>query len=380
MEHIIKEIEDLQKKYQIFEDTTITKIADIDKYLTNEKLQKKSRELDSKNAELENLGDIELDIERIKNDIANENKTGEEEMLFETKNLNDDNKSVDLVTKSLATNEDGEMLVDSKICKTINDNIRQVSPLRQIASCESISTNSIEYLIEDEHMQSGWVAEQAVRSVTDNSKIKKHKINVHEIYAQPVATQKLLDDSEIDIENWLMSRLKEEFAAKENEAFVHGDGKNKPRGFLTYKDEIKHQITAETAAVSFDDIICLMAEMEDIYMGNARFLMNRRTYSELKQIKDASGHYLWQHSLTEKGEEALFGVPITICSEMPDIASNKVPIALADFKIAYKIIDRTDIRLMRDPFTQKPFVKFYTTKRVGGDVINKNAIKLLKVK
>jgi HK97 family phage major capsid protein len=185
----------------------------------------------------------------------------------------------------------------------------------------------------------------------------------------------LIDDSEIKIENWLSERIVDSFVKLENEAFITGDGTNKPNGFLV-NGKIK-QIDGGNS-VSPDKLLYLMNNLDEGYLANASFVMNRKTLSSIQGLKDKEGRFIWTQSLADPLKQTIFGILVYVSSHMPDVAKDKLSIALGDFKSAYKIVDRAEINLMRDPYTEKPFVKFYAVKRVGGDVVNPSAIKLAK--
>lgn len=274
----------------------------------------------------------------------------------------------------------GGFTIESEKYSSIISSMTSKSAIRQLASADTISSNMLELVIQKGEFNSGWVIEGEERLVTDNPKLEQKKILVHELYAQPKATQRLLDDSFMDIENWLTEKLVETFVAAENKAFVKGDGNNKPKGFLTYSSDKIEQVKSEVAQkVSLNDLVNLINSLEEPYIANATFIMNRRTLAELQKIKDENGRFIWQPSLSEKFADTILGIPIFCCNEMPTIEKDSLVIALADLKAGYKIVDRQGINIMKDPYTEKPFVKFYATKRVGGDVINCDAIKLLKI-
>jgi HK97 family phage major capsid protein len=207
---------------------------------------------------------------------------------------------------------------------------------------------------------------------------------VHELYAQPKATQKLIDDAAIDIEAWLADKVSTIFAKKENTAFISGDGVGKPRGILTYSDgtswgTIEQVASGSSGAVTADKLLELYYSLKEDYAVNATFLMNRSTVEAVRQLKDNTNQYLWSPGLHLGAPDTLLGVPVYQAADMPVPAADSLSIACGDFKSAYQIVDRTGVRVLRDPFTDKPFVKFYSTKRVGGDVINFEAIKLMKL-
>lgn len=286
---------------------------------------------------------------------------------------------------SSVTSQDGGYLITNQIYKQINKVLEEISPMRKLASCEQISTSSLDIIEDYEKAQAGWVSERDLRDETDTPTISKRNIPVFEIFAQPAATQKLIDDSFIDIEKWLAEKLTNSFAKLENQAFLHGDGINCPRGILTYangKDwgKIEQVKSMHEDGIDQDALFNLYFSLKSKYCNNASFLMNRSSIHHIRTLKDkTSGRYLWSPALASENPDTLIGLPIYEAADMPALSKTSLSIALADFKSAYKIVDRAGIRVMRDPYTFKPFVKFYTTKRVGGDVINFEAIKLMSI-
>lgn len=283
-----------------------------------------------------------------------------------------------LLTKAFTAgdNEGGALIVPS-LYSTIINAMTVLSPMRQLASIETISTSALDVVIEENLLASSWIGETEERKDTDVPKLRQKRIYVHELYAQPKATQKLLDDSEIQIESWLTERLVDSFVRAENAAFINGDGDNKPVGLLSYAKDIEG---VEVAAdkLSVDALLHLISTLDEGFLPNATFLMNRMTLATVQKIKDQLSRPIWQPSLSDSLKQTIFGIPIVCSSNMPNIADNAPAIALGDFKAAYKIVDRSGIGVMKDPYTEKPFVKFYAVKRVGGDAVNLNAVKLMK--
>lgn len=282
----------------------------------------------------------------------------------------------ELITKSFSGGADeGGVLITPTLSKRIIDGIKAKSPMRQLASIESISTRALDVILEDGIFASGWIAETGARGDTVTPHLRKKTIQTHEIYAQPKATQTLMDDSEIDMDNWLVERITDSFVRLENEAFITGDGNNKPFGLLNNADIERVQVGAN---VEPGALLSLINELDEGYLANASFLMNRTTLSALQGLRDGNGRFIWQQSLSDPLKQTIFGIPVVISSHMPDIAENALSIALGDFKSAYKIVDRSNINIVRDPYTDKPYIKFYTVKRVGGDVVNPVAMKFAR--
>jgi HK97 family phage major capsid protein len=212
-----------------------------------------------------------------------------------------------------------------------------------------------------------------------------------ELYAMPAATQTLLDDAVVDIENWIAEEVESAFAEQESAAFVNGDGVNKPKGFLT-TDTVEEEIwewgrlgTVNTGGATFpadnpsDVLVDLIYTLKSGYRQNASFVMNRKTQSAIRRFKDDNGQSLWAPPASIGQVATLMGFPVVEAEDMPDIGLNACAIAFGDFKRGYLIVDRAAMRVLRDPYSAKPYVLFYTTKRVGGGVQDYAAIKLLKL-
>jgi HK97 family phage major capsid protein len=285
---------------------------------------------------------------------------------------------------SVGSDPDGGYLVTPTLSQQISKYVLEISPMRQLASVEEISSDSLDIIIDNDSAAGDWVAETATRSDTTTPQMQKKSIVAYELYAQPKATQKLVDDSAIDIEAWLAEKIGDIFASKENTAFISGDGSGKPKGILAYAagtsyGQVQQLTSGTSAAVTADGLVKLYYGLKSEYAKNATFLMNLSVAQAVRLLKDTTGQYIWQPGLALGTPDTLIGVPVKITSDMPDAAANSLSVAIGDFKRAYKIVDRVGTRILRDPFTDKPFVKFYATKRVGGEVVNFEAIKLLKL-
>lgn len=274
--------------------------------------------------------------------------------------------------------------------RTINDRLIRVSPMRSIATVQTISTAGFSKLFNNRGTTSGWVGETDARPVTNTPTFSSLTFAPGEIYANPAATQQMLDDSEVDLEAWLAGEVETEFSYQEGIAFLTGNGTNKPRGILTYVTggtaaavhpwgAIATVPTLSAAAVTADSIIDLIAALPGEYTADAKFVMNRGTQAAFRKLKDGQGNYLWQPSFQAGQPATLANYSIVDMPGMPDVAANATPVLFGDFKRGYLIVDRTGVRVLRDPYTNKPYVQFYTTKRVGGGVQNPDVIKALKV-
>ena len=286
--------------------------------------------------------------------------------------------------------DEGGFLAPSEWDRTIADKLVIVSPMRQICFVQPTSKASFKKLFNLKGTTSGWVGETATRPQTNSPTFAELEYTTGEIYANPAATQQILDDVEIDIEAWLAGEVQQEFAYQEGTAFVSGNGTNKPTGILTYvtggTNAAKHPYGAITAVnsgsasdITADGILDLIYDLPSIYTGNARFTMNRKTQGKVRKLKDGQGNYLWQPSFVAGQPATLLNFPITEIPDMPDVAANALPIMFGDFMKGYIILDRIGVRVLRDPYTNKPYVSFYTTKRVGGGLLDPQPLRAMKV-
>lgn len=286
---------------------------------------------------------------------------------------------------------EGGYVVPQETEALIDRQLAEASPLRAIASVRSSSAAVFRKPVSRGGAASGWVTETAARPETTSPDLDLLDFPAAELYAMPAATQQLLDDAMVDIDQWLADEIRDIFAAQESAAFIAGDGVSKPRGFLSYTSNVEGaQTWGELGYVATgveggfaatdpgDALIDLIYAPKNAYRASGRFLMNRRTVSAVRRFKDADGNYLWQPGLSEAGTSTLLGYPVSEAEDMPDIGANASAIAFGDFRKGYLIIDRQGVEVLRDPFSAKPYVLFYTTKRVAGGVQDFDAIKLLK--
>jgi len=287
---------------------------------------------------------------------------------------------------SIGIDPDGGYTVTPVMSNRIVTRLFEADPIRQLASVETISTDAIEWLVDYGEAGWGWEAETVAGDETDTPQLFKKRIPVHIMYAKPRASQSLLEDSAINIENWLADKVSNRFMRGEGAAFVGGDGVGKPRGFLTYDGydtagtdqwgRIEQQNMGAAAAVTADGFIDVMYRLIEQYLQRASWLMNRLTVAATMQLKDGQGNYIWKPGLTEERNSTILGLDVRMSTTMPVVAAGALSVAIADWTEAYMVVDRLGITIQRDPFTQKPMIEFYTRKRVGGDVINFQAIKI----
>lgn len=288
------------------------------------------------------------------------------------------------------TAEEGGFLTPVEWDRTITDRLRDESPMRELAQVQPTSKAGWSKLFNMGGTGSGWVGETDARPETATPVLASLGFGHGEIYANPAATQQLLDDSEINIEAWLAAEVQAEFAEQEGAAFISGDGVKKPAGILTYvtggANAAKHPFGAIQAInsgaatdISSDAVLDLIYGLPKKYRQNARFLTNNLTIAKLRKLKDGQGNYLWQPSAQAGQPATLHGYGLAEDENMPDVAANAIPVLFGDYKRGYLIIDRMGVRVLRDPYTKKPYVLFYTTKRVGGGVQNPECLRALKV-
>lgn len=293
---------------------------------------------------------------------------------------------------STAVAADGGYLVDPQTADTIRSMLVSTSSLRAVANVVQVEATSFDVLIDRTEVGSGWATEVGAQAETGTPTIERISIKLHELSAMPKASQRLLDDSAFDVEGWLARKIATRFIRAEAGAFINGDGVDKPRGILlpakvanaawTWGNlgYIPTGAAADFATANASDcIVNLVYALGADYRANGTFLMNSKTAGAVRKMKDADGRFMWGDSL-QAGEPArLMGYPVLICEDMPDVGANTYPIAFGDFTAGYTIAERPDLRILRDPFSAKPNVLFYANKRVGGDITDFAAIKLLKV-
>lgn len=292
-----------------------------------------------------------------------------------------------LDTKALVVGTDPQSgyVAPAELDRLIESRLMQASPMRQIASVRQTSANVFRKPV-SLNGDAAWAAETGTRTNgTGEPTLALLEFPAAELYAMPAATQTLLDDAYVDIDEWLAGEVENAFAAQESDAFVNGNGTNKPKGFLGYDIEV--DADAEwgeigsvpgdfTQATAAEQIIDLIYTPKSQFRANGRFVMNRRTLAAVRKLKDGDDSYLWQPG--QGGDPAtIMGYPVTEIEDMPDIGEGNAAIAFGDFRAGYLIVDRQGARVLRDPFSAKPYVLFYTTKRVGGGVQNFDAIKVM---
>lgn len=291
--------------------------------------------------------------------------------------------AMEINKKFMSTDDDsnGGFWVSGQTSSEIVNQVYESSPVRQLASVQTISGSFLEIMQDNGEVSGGgWVGEVAPRPATDTPKIGMIKIYAYEMYENPSATQTMLDDAAINVEQWLADKVSEKFGRREATAFVTGDGVSKPKGILAYDTSFVERVAAAGAsAIVGDDLIKLQDAVLDAFQANASWMMHRSIKSGIRKLKSNDNQYLWVPGLSIGAQDTILGKPVYTSSDMNSAPVTTLDtIIYGDFKAGYQIVDRQGIRVLRDPFTNKPFVLFYTTKRVGAGVKNKQALKALK--
>lgn len=286
---------------------------------------------------------------------------------------------------------DGGYVVPGEVETEITRLMTHISPIRAIAGVRQVSGSVYKRPITVTGPQTGWVGETAARPTTDSQTLAELSYPTTELYAMPAATTAFLDDAAVDVGQWIADEVNAAFAAQETTAFVSGDGNNKPSGFLNGSKvaeaswswgNLGYLATGVSGAMpasnASDVLIDLVYALKAGYRQNANWVMNRKTQGALRKLKDADGNYLWQPAAAADGRASFMGFPLVEAEDMPNITANSFSLAFGDFRRGYLIVDRQGVSVLRDPFSSKPYVLFYTTKRVGGGIADYDAIKLLK--
>lgn len=329
--------------------------------------------------------------------VASNTKTGsanqQKEALRSFITKGDDSKLLELEGKamSIGSDPDGGYAVPEYLEREVESLEKDASAVVRLARTVETTGPHFKKLINLRGTASGWVGETDARPETGTPQMAAITIEVGEVYANPKLTQAMLDDAMFDAELFIGEEITSEFADQLGAALIHGDGINKPKGILTKpvtteKDGVRafgNLQAVETAAagvVSFDDLKELKASLRAKYRPGAAWIMNDATANTLSKLKDANGDYIWNDAVAAGEPNTLFGYPVEIDENMPDISAGAYPVLFGNFQRGYYVVRRTGIRLLRDPFTSKPYVNFYATERVGGDVVNSECLKLLKIK
>lgn len=294
---------------------------------------------------------------------------------------------------SAGSDPDGGYLLPPSTVGRMVSKLYEQSTMRQLATVQPISTDKLEGIVDNNEADAGWVSELGTRSDTTTPQVGKYEIQAHEMYAMPKASQKILDDAAVNVESWLAGKVADKFARVEGTGFTTGTGVGQPRGLFSYTTaatgddtrtwgQFEHVVTGASGdfhTTKADPLQDLLGAFKDQYLQRASWLMRREVRTKIRKMKEAtSDRYLWEPSLQMGQPDRLLGYPARVDQYVPAIAANSLSLAFGDFAEAYTIVDRMGIRTLRDPFTAKPYVVFYSTKRTGGGAVNFEAVKFLK--
>lgn len=297
----------------------------------------------------------------------------------------------EIKTLIAGNNPNGGYFIRPERSATMIQRIFETSPVRSIANIETTSSDSLEFLIDDDEATSGgWVGETASRGETNTPEIGLLTIPAHEQFAQPKATQKMLDDAGFDIESWLSGKVTNKMTRFENSAFVVGDGSQKPKGFLALpawavpgiyeRNKIEQINSGSAGAFTGDGVKKLQNSLIEAYQANAVFTIKRASWEQIITLTDGQGAYLLDPRSLKMGDDlTLLGKRVIFMDDMAAIAADALAMAYGDFGVGYTIVDRIGFRVIRDELTSKPFIKFYTTKRTGGAPTSFEALKIQKL-
>ena len=292
-----------------------------------------------------------------------------------------------------AVTSDGGFAVPREIDSVIDATLKTISPIRRIANVVRVGTAGYRKLVTQNGVASGWATEVAARPETGTPTFNEIVPPMGDLYANPAASQFMLDDAAFDVEAWLSNEIATEFARAEGAAFVGGSGTARPKGFLTFPTASTTDLTRPFGTLQYvpsgadgafaatnpqDKLVDLVQALRAPYRQGASWVMNSKTLATLRKFKTTDGAFLWQPSLIVGNADTLLGYPVIEAEDMPDVASGSLSIAFGNFQAGYIITERAETAILRDPYTNKPFVYFYATKRVGGTVSNSEAIKLMK--
>jgi len=300
---------------------------------------------------------------------------------------------LELKSVSGATGAAGGYAVPREIDAMIDSTLKAISPIRTVANVVKTGSAGYRKLVAAGGTPSGWASETGARAETGTPTFNEIAPPSGELFANPAASQTMLDDAQFDVEAWLSGEIAHEFANAEGAAFVNGSGTDQPKGFLTYTatdeaDGVRAfgslQYVASGAAGAFassnpqDRLIDLVQSLKAPYRQGAAFVMNSSTLARIRKFKTSDGAFLWQPSLSAENPATLLGYPVIEAEDMPDVSADSLSIAFGNFQRGYVIAERNETSILRDPYSNKPFVHFYAVKRIGGAVTNSEAIKLMK--
>ena len=387
--------EDFMSSFEAFKEANDRRLGEIERKMgedavTREKVDRINRAMDAQSRLID-----EMQLKKARPSLGRSGSlaASEHKAAFENYIRRGDEQGLRaLEAKAISTTEsDGGYLVPDETDNEIGRRLTAVSPIRQLATVRQVSGAVLKKPFIASGFTAGWVGEIADRDQTATPDISELSFPTMELYAMPAASASLLDDAAVDVESWIASEIDIAFAEQESAAFITGNTSTMPKGFLSYTSvadsawewgKIGYVATGADggfkAADPSDTLIETIYSLKAAHRQNAHFVMNRKTQGVIRKFKDDDGNYLWQPPAGLGQSASLMGFPVTEAEDMPDIATDETAIAFGDFAAGYLVVDRTGVRVLRDPYSAKPYVLFYTTKRVGGGVQNFEAIKLIK--
>lgn len=394
----VKDVEqvaqELQAKFDAFKEKNDKRLEAVEQ--EKGKLAGEVETLNGKLSELDELKSaLEEELKQVKRPAGGpQSKAASEHKIafigFMRKGKDDGLRELERKALQVGVDEDGGYAVPEELDRTILNLLKDEVVMRQEATTITVGGANYKKLVNLGGTASGWVGETDARPETDASKLGQIEPFMGEIYGNPQATQTMLDDAFFNVEDWINSELAIEFAEQEEIAFTSGNGTKKPKGFLAYASTIdpdktrafgtlQHILSGAAAGVTADAIIKLVYTLRKVHRNGAKFMMNNNSLFAIRILKDSEGNYLWRPGLELGQPSSLAGYGVAENEQMPDIAADAKAIAFGNFKRGYTIVDRIGTRILRDPYTKKPFVGFYTTKRTGGMLVDSQAIKLLQI-
>lgn len=387
--------EELQQRFTEFKSTNEKKLAAVE--AENAKLSEKLEKQNEQLSQLDQLKqDIEAELKAAKRPVGGNGQSQEVQahktafMQFVRKGSDSDLSELEQKALQVSSDPDGGYAVPEELDRNVLTLLRDQSPMRSVCNQITVGSNEYKRLVDLGGAGAGWVGETAARPETSSPKLAQVTAFMGELYANPKATQTSLDDLFFNAESWLEQSLAQVFAENEGEAFLKGDGTNKPKGLLAYAIDSKtdkdrafgtlQQIySGEKDALTADQLIQLIYSLKRGYRTGASFMLNTETLFKVRTLKDAQGNYLWRAGLELGQPSTLIGYGVAENEDMDGVEEGKHAVLFGDFKQAYTIVDRMGTRILRDPYTNKPFVSFYTTKRVGGMLLDSQAVKVLTI-
>ncbi|HHL4543485.1 TPA: phage major capsid protein [Escherichia coli] len=394
----VKDVEqvaqELQAKFDAFKEKNDKRLEAVEQ--EKGKLAGEVETLNGKLSELDELKSaLEEELKQVKRPAVGPQSKAESEhktafIGFMRKGKDDGLRELERKALQVGVDEDGGYAVPEELDRTILNLLKDEVVMRQEATTITVGGANYKKLVNLGGTASGWVGETDARPETDASKLGQIEPFMGEIYGNPQATQTMLDDAFFNVEDWINSELAIEFAEQEEIAFTSGNGTKKPKGFLAYASTLdpdktrafgtlQHILSGAAAGVTADAIIKLVYTLRKVHRNGAKFMMNNNSLFAIRILKDSEGNYLWRPGLELGQPSSLAGYGVAENEQMPDIAADAKAIAFGNFKRGYTIVDRIGTRILRDPYTKKPFVGFYTTKRTGGMLVDSQAIKLLQI-